>query len=106
MMSKLCHYENTEKGIKRGINNNSTHAKPLTSKISIIIPIYNKEKYLDKCLNTVRGQSLLSIEIVCINDGSIDNSLAILYKHANEDSRIKIISHENRGVGKARNEGI
>ena len=80
--------------------------KPSNPSVSVIIPVYNKEKYLDQCLYTVTNQSLYEIEIICINDGSNDSSLNILNNHANRDPRIQIISHENKGVGKTRNEGI
>ena len=75
-------------------------------KISIIIPVYNTEKYLDECLNSVENQTLKDIEIICVNDGSTDKSLEILNNHAGKDSRIKVISQENGGVSSARNAGI
>ncbi len=75
-------------------------------KVSIVIPVYNTEKYLDACLESVENQSLKDIEIICINDGSTDNSLEILNKHKFKDNRIKIINQENSGVSAARNAGI
>jgi len=76
-------------------------------KISVIIPFYNVEKYLDRCLDSVRKQSLIDIEIICIDDCSPDNSYKIAKRHANEDSRIKIIRHKkNLGLGGARNTAI
>lgn len=75
-------------------------------KISVIIPIYNVEKWLPECLNSVCEQTLEEIEIVCINDGSPDNSLEILKKSAARDNRIVIIDKDNEGVGAARNDGI
>lgn len=75
-------------------------------KISVIIPVYNVEKYLPECLDSVIGQTLTDIEIICINDGSPDNSLSILKDYAAKDSRIIIIDKENEGVGKARNDGM
>ena len=75
-------------------------------KISVIIPVYNVEKYLPECLDSVISQTLRDIEIVCINDGSPDNSLAILKDYAAKDSRIVLIDKQNEGVGKARNDGI
>ncbi len=75
-------------------------------KISVIIPVYNAEKYLKECLDSVINQTLKDIEIICINDGSNDNSLQILNKYAIKDSRIKVISRKNKGVAKARNIGI
>lgn len=76
------------------------------SVISIIIPVYNCENYLSKCLNSVINQTFKDIEIICINDGSTDNSLEILKQYAQKDSRIIIISQENRKQGAARNRGL
>ncbi len=75
-------------------------------KITIIIPVYNNSKYLSKCLTSVINQTLKEIEIICVNDGSTDNSLEILEKYANIDNRIKIITQKNSGAGLARNKGI
>lgn len=76
------------------------------SKISIIIPVYNVEKYLSKCLDSVINQTYKDIEIICINDGSTDNSFGILEDYAQKDIRIKIINKKNEGVSIARNIGI
>ena len=76
-------------------------------KISIIIPVYNTEKYLSKCLDSVCNQTLSDIEIICINDCSTDNSLKILQEYSTRDKRIKIIDFkENKGAAVARNLGI
>lgn len=75
-------------------------------KISVIIPVYNVEKYLEQSLNSVLNQTLSDIEIICVNDGSSDSSLDILNEYASKDSRIKVISQENQGPGVARNNGI
>ena len=76
-------------------------------KVSVIIPVYNTEKYLEKCLESVCNQTLSDIEIICINDCSTDNSLEILNRYAADDERIKIINFpENRGAAAARNAGI
>lgn len=75
-------------------------------KISVVMPIYNTEKYLDESLSTIENQTLKDIEIICVNDGSKDGSLAILEAHAAKDDRIKIINKENGGVCSARNAGI
>lgn len=75
-------------------------------KVSIIIPVYNVARYLGECLDSVINQSLKDIEIICINDGSTDNSLEILEEYAKKDSRIKIHSIKNRGIAIARNYGI
>ena len=76
------------------------------TKISVIIPVYNAENYLKKCIDSVINQTLTDIEIICINDGSTDNSLKILEEYALQDNRIKIINQENQGAGAARNAGI
>ncbi|MCI8991551.1 MAG: glycosyltransferase [Eubacterium sp.] len=75
-------------------------------KISVIIPIYNMEMYLQECLDTVLSQTLQEIEVICINDGSQDSSEEIIRKNIEKDPRIKLISQENRGVAYARNAGI
>lgn len=74
--------------------------------ISIVIPIYNTEKYLKRCLDSVINQSYKNIEILLINDGSTDNSLRICERFAKEDNRIKVFSERNFGVSSARNLGI
>lgn len=75
-------------------------------KISIIIPVYNGEKFICECLDSVINQSLNEIEIICINDGSTDNTLDILNEYSFKDNRIKIITTENNGQGYARNLAI
>ncbi len=76
-------------------------------KISVIIPVYNAEKYLPRCLESVLNQTLPDIEVICINDCSPDNCLSILKEYAQRDSRIKLIDFkENRGAAAARNIGI
>ena len=76
-------------------------------KISIIIPVYNTEKYLKKCLDSIINQTLKSLEIICIDDCSTDNSLHILKEYQLKDNRIKIIEQkENKGQGVARNLGL
>ncbi|WP_297981997.1 glycosyltransferase [uncultured Methanobrevibacter sp.] len=75
-------------------------------KISVIIPVFNVEKYLSRCLDSVINQTMEDIEIICINDGSTDNSLDILEHYSTSDSRIKIYSQENKGAGNARNNAI
>lgn len=76
------------------------------TKLSIIVPVYNVEKYLPKCLESLIKQTLKDIEIICVNDGSMDNSLAILKEFASKDSRIKIIDNQHQGVAKTRNTGV
>ncbi len=76
-------------------------------KVSVIIPVYNVEEYLRRCLNSVCNQTLKDIEIICVNDCSPDNSLEILKEYATKDKRIKIINfEENKGVAIARNTAI
>jgi len=75
-------------------------------KISVIIPVYNAEKYLKECLDSIINQTFEDIEIICINDGSTDNSLNILEDYGKNDSRIRIMSQENNGQGSARNNGL
>lgn len=75
-------------------------------KVSVIIPVYNVEKYLKQCLDSVINQTLKDIEIICINDGSTDTSGTILKEYAQKDSRIKIIIQENKGLSVARNSGL
>lgn len=75
-------------------------------KISVIIPIYNKEPYLEMCLNSVINQTYSNLEIILINDGSTDNSLTICNLFTFKDKRIQIIDQKNAGVSAARNKGI
>ncbi|WP_409201100.1 glycosyltransferase [Methanobrevibacter sp. DSM 116169] len=75
-------------------------------KVSVVVPVYNVEKYLRKSLDSLINQTLKDIEIICVNDGSTDNSLAILEEYALKDNRIKIITKENGGLSSARNAGM
>lgn len=75
-------------------------------KVSIIIPVYNVEKYLRKCLDSVVNQTCKDIEIIIINDGSTDNSLEICKEYSKNDPRIELIDKKNEGVSKARNTGL
>lgn len=75
-------------------------------KVSVIIPVYNVEKYLRECLDSVINQTLKDIEIICINDGSADGSLNILKEYCQKDSRIIVVDKKNEGAGKAREVGI
>ena len=75
-------------------------------KISVIIPAYNVEEYIEECLRSVMNQTLKEIEIICIDDGSTDDTLKILSSLKDEDARICIISQENKGLSSARNQGI
>lgn len=75
-------------------------------KISIIVPVFNVEKYLAKCLDSLINQTLQDIEIICVNDGSTDGSLEILEKYAQKDKRIIVLEQPNKGQGTARNLGL
>lgn len=75
-------------------------------KVSIIVPVYNVENYLEKCLNSLVSQTLKDVEIICINDGSADRSLGILKKFSAKDRRIVLIDQKNQGVSRARNNGL
>lgn len=76
------------------------------SLVSIIIPIYNTQNYLSRCLDSVINQSYKNLEIILVNDGSTDNSLDICENYAKKDSRIKIINKNNGGLSSARNAGL
>jgi glycosyltransferase involved in cell wall biosynthesis len=75
-------------------------------KVSIVIPIYNVEKYLRQCLDSVVSQTLKDIEIICVNDGSKDSSLDIIKEYAEKDERVKIIDKPNSGYGHSMNCGF
>lgn len=75
-------------------------------KVSIIIPVYNVEEYLEECLDSAVNQTLKDIEIICVNDGSTDNSLDILKKYERKYKNITIINQENKGLSGARNSGL
>ena len=75
-------------------------------KLSIIVPVYNSDKYLKECLDSLINQTYEDIEVICVNDGSTDNSLQILEEYFRKDNRIKIINKENGGVSSARNAGL
>ena len=76
------------------------------TKVSVIIPVYNNERFIETCIESVRRQTLREIEIILINDGSTDKSGEIMKKLAEKDARIKLFSQENMGVAVARNKGI
>ena len=75
-------------------------------KVSVIVPVYNVEQLLPRCLDSIVAQTLREIEIICVNDGSPDRSIDILNRYAAQDARICVISQENRGLGGARNRGV
>ena len=74
--------------------------------ISVIVPVYNVEKYLDRCLQSILGQTYTHLEVICVNDGSTDNSISILKEYEKKDGRIKIITKPNGGLSSARNTGL
>lgn len=75
-------------------------------RISIVIPVYNAEKYLRHCLDSLINQTMQTIEIICVNDGSKDNSLEILQEYAKRDKRIILLDQPNSGVSVARNNAL
>lgn len=76
------------------------------TKVSIIVPVYNVEQYLEDCLESLVNQTLKDIEILCVNDGSTDKSLEILERYAQKDERVKVYTKENGGQSSARNYAI
>lgn len=74
--------------------------------VSVLVAVYNAEKYLDKCLNSLLNQTLKEIEIICVNDGSTDSSQEILERYACLDQRIKLYFQKNSGASSARNKGL
>nr|WP_288248025.1 glycosyltransferase [uncultured Romboutsia sp.] len=78
----------------------------MNPKVSIIVPIYNSEKYMSKCIESILNQTLSEIEIILVNDGSTDNSRKIIENYAKKDNRIKVIHQQNSGPSVARNKGI
>ena len=75
-------------------------------KVSVVVPVYNTASWLAQCLESICTQTLNNIEIICINDGSLDNSQEILDFYQRKDKRIIIINQENKGLSEARNEGV
>ena len=74
--------------------------------IGVIIPVYNVEKYLEQCVDSVLNQSFKDFEVILVNDGSKDKSGEICNIYSQKDSRIKVFNMENSGAGKARNKGL
>lgn len=74
--------------------------------ISVIVPVYNVEKYIDKCLYSICNQTYSNLEIILVNDGSTDSSLEKCNQFANKDKRIKVVTQNNKGLSAARNTGI
>ena len=76
------------------------------TKVSVILPVYNVSDYLRQCMDSIVGQTLKDIEIICVDDGSTDDSLAILKEYEAKDQRVKVIQQANAGAGAARNKGL
>ena len=91
---------------KQGNTPLGTSANTDAIDVSIVLAIYNVEKFLDQCLRSLEEQTLKTIEIICVNDGSTDSSQAIIERHQQHDSRIKLISKQNSGYGDSMNQGI
>ena len=77
-----------------------------TVDVSVVLPIYNAEKYLDQALSSIEVNSRVSLEIICVNDGSTDSSLTIMLDHAAHDPRIRVIDKPNQGYGASVNRGF
>lgn len=77
-----------------------------TPKVSVILPVYNVKQYLRQCMDSICGQTLKEIEILCVDDGSTDGSSEILHEYAAKDSRVRILTQKNQGAGAARNYGL
>ncbi len=86
--------------------NSEATALPADELISVIVPIYNAQPYLDQALSSIENQTYRNIEIICLNDGSTDESLSIMQAHAARDERIVVIDKENQGYGASCNRGI
>ena len=84
-------------------NGSFSRKEPL---VSVIVPIYNVEAFLDQCLSSIRQQTHANLQIICLNDGSTDNSFQIIEKHAVEDSRIRVVNKQNEGYGASCNKGL
>lgn len=78
----------------------------METKVSVVIPVYNASEHLNQCMDTVVGQTLQEIEIICVDDGSTDSSLEILNEYAKNDGRIKVLTQRNQFAGVARNSGM
>ena len=74
--------------------------------VSIIVPVFNVEKYLSRCINSLVAQDYKQLEIILVNDGSTDSSMTICKEYEKKDNRIKIINQQNQGLSMARNAGL
>ena len=77
-----------------------------TPKATIVVPVYNSARSIQRCLDSLLAQSERSIQVVCVNDGSTDDSLSVLHQMAQTDGRVLVIDQKNEGVSCARNAGI
>lgn len=75
-------------------------------KVSVVLPVYNDALYIEQCMENLIHQTLQDIEIICVDDGSTDNTYSLLKKYARKDKRVQIIKQENKGAGNARNVGM
>ncbi len=78
----------------------------MSRKLSVIVPVYNAERYIGRCTKSILGQTYKNIEVILVNDGSTDNSLNLCYQIAEMDSKVKVLTKENAGAASARNMGI
>ena len=85
---------------------NLKNSPVINPKLSIILPVYNVERYLGQCLDSILALPLTEIEVICVNDGSLDNCGEILKSYAQKDSRVKVITQKNAGLSAARNAGL
>ena len=83
-----------------------TRTRPPQPQVSVIVPVYNQEQYLEECISSIRRQTLAEWECIIVNDGSSDSSGEIARRFSEEDSRIRCLEQENRGVSSARNLGM
>ena len=74
--------------------------------LSVIVPVYNCEKYLKETLESISNQTFKDIEIICVNDGSTDDSVKVVEEFTKQDDRVRIINKENGGLSSARNAGL
>ena len=74
--------------------------------ISVIVPVYNAQEHITRCLDSILSQTVSALEVICVDDGSADNSAALIEQAARRDSRIRLIKQENLHAGEARNNGI
>ena len=106
VVGSLLIYKSNEINSKVKTKANTVKGSRKDIKVSLIIPVYKAEKYLEECLKSVQKQTLDAIECICVDDGSPDNCGKILDQYAKKDSRFKVIHQKNSGVSAARNAGI